>query len=410
MPIPSNLLQQWRQDWDARAGTERSLRVRWVLNADAEPLANVELTEFNGQIVDLRERSSADQKDVLPVALIPPLVNAHTHLEFSSLPQPLEPAQPFPAWIQSVMHWRRTSGDSAAQSITSGLKESARSAVRLIGEISTDSDASMNHGPQINVIQFREVIGLRPERIEQQLQIAGDHLNRPNVSGVIRALSPHAPYTVHPDLLAAVVSLSVQHQVPVAMHLAETLDELELLHTGGGRFRDFLKELGLFDESTFPGGRTILSQLQQLAKAPKALAVHGNYFSAEDIQFLCQHPNITTVYCPRTHHFFGHTGHPLRQLLAAGCRVILGTDSRASNPDLDIWQEMQHVANAFPQLSPGALMAMVTTHSAEAMGVDAKPFQIRQGSDFFPGFLVFDPSVSSVSQIMRHEQTNAFVA
>jgi cytosine/adenosine deaminase-related metal-dependent hydrolase len=100
----------------------------------------------------------------------------------------------------------------------------------------------------------------------------------------------------------------------------------------------------------------------------------------------------------------------LRQLLAAECRVILGTDSRASNPDLDIWQEMQHVANAFPELSPGALMAMVTTHSAEAMGVDAKPFQIRQGSDFFPGFLVFDPSVSSVSQIMRHEQTKVFVA
>jgi hypothetical protein len=53
---------------------------------------------------------------------------------------------------------------------------------------------------------------------------------------------------------------------------------------------------------------------------------------------------------------------------------------------------------------------MVTTHSPEAMGVDAKPFQIRQGSDFFPGFLVFDPSVSSVSQIMRHEQTKVFVA
>lgn len=405
-----NVLQQWRQDWDTCAGTERTLRVRWVLNADAEPLQNVELTEFDGTIVDLRTRSSGDHKNVLPVAMIPPLVNAHTHLEFSSLSQPLEPAQPFPAWIQSVMHWRRTASVSAADAVAQGFEQSARAGVRLIGEISTDNDAPMNHKPIVEVMQFREVIGLRAERIQQQLQLAEDHLSRAVTSGVVRALSPHAPYTVHPDLLAAVVSLATQHQVPVAMHLAETQDELELLHCGSGRFREFLQGLGLFDESTFPGGRSVLSQLQQLAKAPQVLAVHGNYFLAEDISFLQQNPQITTVFCPRTHQFFGHTSHPLPQLLAAGCRVILGTDSRASNPDLEIWREVQHVARAFPDLPPSVLMAMVTTHAAEAMGINSLRFQIRQGSDFFPGFLVFDPSLSSVVEIIRHEQTSVFVA
>ena len=404
------VLQRWRYDWDARAGTERRLRVRWVLNADAEPLQNVELTEFNGTIVDVRVLNSADHGNMLPVALIPPLVNAHTHLEFSSLSQPLQPTQPFPAWIQSVMLWRRASTVSVSQAILQGMEESSRCGVGLIGEISTDNDARIQPKRHEGVIGFRELIGLRTERIQQQLQVAEDHLSRPSIAGVVRALSPHAPYTVHPDLLAAVVSLAMQHQVPVAMHLAETMDELELLHSGGGRFREFLQGLGMFDSATFPGGRSILSQLQQLAQAPRALAIHGNYFSADDIGFLRQNPQITTVFCPRTHQFFGHTSYPLRELLAAGCRVILGTDSRASNPDLDVWREVQHVARAFPELSPSLLMAMVTTHSAEAMSVDLGRFQIRQGSEFFPGFLTFDPSLSCMSEIIRHDQTHVCLA
>ena len=102
---------------------------------------------------------------------------------------------------------------------------------------------------------------------------------------------------------------------------------------------------------TEPGGRSIREFLEQLARVPRALAIHGNYFSEDDIRFLSGHPNVATVYCPRTHACFGHTKHPIQRLLAAGARVVLGTDGRASNPDLSIWKELQFVATHFPHIS-----------------------------------------------------------
>ncbi len=155
----------------------------------------------------------------------------------------------------------------------------------------------------------------------------------------------------------------------------------------------------------FPGGRCILDLLKVLSAAPKVLAVHGNYFTNDDLSFLSRHPNITTVYCPRTHHFFGHTSHPFRKLLSAGCRVVLGTDSRASNPDLSIWRELQHVARLAPELSPGQLLAMITTHAAEAMQYDTPQFQIRQHQPFSPVFLLTMNAGEDLSELIRNPST-----
>ncbi len=417
---PSPQLNSWLDGWRSQAGSERTLRVRWLLNPEREVLQNVEVTELNGNIVDIRAFDQASTLGVLPLVLIPPLVNAHTHLEFSAITNPLLPAQPFPDWIQAVMQWRGDTTQTAQESIASGLNESAAEGVWAMGEIATQSDDSLIPRPGSVLMQFRELIGLRPERIEQQLQLAETHLSTrsegdPHDAGFpvpesassmrVRALSPHSPYTVHPDLLNAVMELAVQYQVPVAMHLAETPDEIELLSSGHGRFEQFLSRLGLFDRSTFPGGRSVLQFLQQLVKAPRALAVHGNYFTDCDIEFLTAHKNITTVYCPRTHRFFGHSKHPLSKLLKAGCRVILGTDSRASNPDLSIWRELQHVASNNQEFSAGRLLAMITTHAAEGMGLNALSYQIQAGRSLRLNFLRFDPGLTTIDQIVWDSQT-----
>jgi cytosine/adenosine deaminase-related metal-dependent hydrolase len=379
MDAMSDPLQSWKDEWQSQIGSERILRVRWLLNPHEPPLENVEIVEQHGHITEIRPLAGTADK-ILPVIMIPTLVNAHTHLEFSALSEPIRPALPFPDWIAAVIQWRRSTVDDNTDGVPQGLMESYRAGVSTIGEITTTQQVNaLDLAEGCRVVSFREIIALQRDRIPELLCQAEQHLEADADESIICGISPHAPYTVHPELFESLMELAVNRNAIVAMHLAETKDELELLHDGSGRFVDFLSQLGLWNASTFPGGRSVRDFLEQLVRTPRALAIHGNYFSDEDIRFVARHSNLATVYCPRTHASFGHEQHPIQRLLAAGARVVLGTDSRASNPDLSVWKELQFVAAHFPDLSIPQLLAMVTTEAADSLGLAVDNYSIRAG-------------------------------
>ena len=163
--------------WKSEAGSIRTLKVRWLLNPACAPIRNAEITEQNGIITDICSLSDSAAGDVLPVVLVPPLVNAHTHLEFSHLAEPVLPAQPFHAWIRSLMKSRADSGANRDQSIRLGLQESQRNGVFAIGEISTDAFPADCMDDAISTVSFREFIGLTPARIRDHLLAAESVLN-----------------------------------------------------------------------------------------------------------------------------------------------------------------------------------------------------------------------------------------
>jgi len=193
-------------------------------------------------------------------------------------------------------------------------------------------------------------------------------------------LSPHAPYSVRFECLPEIVALARRGDAPLAMHLAESLEEYQLLRSGGGPFRELLEELGVWDESALPRRSRPLDYLQALAEAPRALVIHGNYLDAQEIQFLAAHARrMAVVYCPRTHDWFGHPRHPLPRLLAAGATVALGTDGRASNPDLSLLAEMRFVAARFPELPPADVLRLGTLCGAQALGRDREIGTLQAG-------------------------------
>ena len=405
----NKILRSWKDEWQSNIGRERILRVRWLLNPDQPPLENVQIVEQYGRVAAIRPLAP-DARDILPVILIPTLVNAHTHLEFSSLSEPIHPALPFQDWITAVIRWRRGGDTMSAEAVQRGLAESLKSGVTAVGEITTTVPVcSDDIAERCRVVSFREVIGLQQERIPELLQQAAGHLSQYSEFGsdgsIVGGISPHAPYTVHPELFSSLVEMSVNRNAVLAMHLAETTDELELLHDGKGRFVEFLTGLGLWDSATFPGGSRIRDFLEQLVRAPRALAIHGNYFSQDDVQFVARHANLATVFCPRTHAFFGHSPHPIRQLLAAGARVVLGTDSRASNPDLNLWKELQFVATHFPDISIPRLLAMATTDAADSLGLPIGCHEIRAGAAMQCVMLNADHDTSNLRGLICHPTT-----
>jgi cytosine/adenosine deaminase-related metal-dependent hydrolase len=193
-------------------------------------------------------------------------------------------------------------------------------------------------------------------------------------------VSPHAPYTVSPELLGKLVELARARSMPVAMHLAESAEELELLADGAGPFRDLLDARSMWDPAAIPAGSSPFDYLQVLARAPRCLVVHGNYLVSEDHEFLAAHADrMTVIYCPRTHAYFQHPRYPLAAMVAAGVWVALGTDSRASNPDLSVLAEFRQAARTHSEVPAEKVLAMATLNGAAALGCERDCGSITPG-------------------------------
>ncbi len=365
------------------------LRARYVFPGDGPPLADAIVAIEGSRIIAVAQQrenqfAAAEIIDLGNAAIIPGLVNAHTHLEFSDLTEPLStPGASFADWIQRVVAYRRSRTDTERHAaIRRGLAECARAGTVAIGEIasgrwlesvdptSAELAAAANSQPP-DVTVFHELIGLSVERAKAARAEALNFLNNPP-AGVRLGLSPHAPYSVQPKLVGHAIRLARARRLPVAMHLAESPDEMQLLREGDGPLRDLFLALGVWDPTAIPRvehGSMILAYLRSLSEAERALVIHGTLLNDEEIQILAWRPErMAVVYCPRTHARFGFASYPLDKLLAAGATVALGTDSRASNPDLSLLDEVQFVA-ARGTVEPQRLLRMATLDGAKALGL-----------------------------------------
>jgi cytosine/adenosine deaminase-related metal-dependent hydrolase len=319
----------------------RAYRARYVFPLDSPPVPDGVITVEGRRIVAIGEnRSGQPPQDLGQVAVLPGLINAHTHLEFSDLAEPLgEAGAPFSDWIAAVVAHRRsadTDPEAAAQrrrhATQQGLIQAAQRGVTALGEIATgDWPADLLADSELDCTVFLELLGLSEDRVAPLLEQAARHLDRGASQSVWRAgLSPHAPYTVHPRLLEQAVALSAARQVPLAMHLAESFEELELLRSASGPLRQLLADLGAWDPTAIPRGIRPGDYLQILARAHRALVIHGNFLTGDEIgQIAAARDRLSVVYCPRTHARFVPGKYPLAEMLAAGVHVALGTDSRA---------------------------------------------------------------------------------
>ena len=326
-----------------------SLRSRFVFTAAGRPLRDAVVSLAGGRIAAIdKTRTSQAAVDLGNVAILPGLINAHTHLEFSDCAAPLDgPGMPLPQWIRAVVDYRRQRSEPQHQAaVLAGLAECSRFGTTAVGEIATAGWPLeiLSPGPHaaLEATVFREFIGLSNRWLAGNAITVREHLALALQHPFLAGLSPHAPYTAHPELVERLAALSLVAGVPLAMHLAESPEELELLQTGAGPLQKLLVDLDAWDHRAIRPGKTPLDYLRRLRAGRRALVIHGNFLTDEEIAFVgAAAGQMAVVYCPRTHAYFGHPPYPLEKLLAAGAVVALGTDSRASNPDLNLLAEMR---------------------------------------------------------------------
>jgi aminodeoxyfutalosine deaminase len=341
----------------------RTYTARWVFPVSGPPLPNGTITISGDRVEAVEPRGArTPDEDFGNAAIVPGLVNPHTHLDLSGARGLIPPTDPdhFTDWLRGVIAYRRSrTAEQTQADIRAGLDECLRFGTTLIGDIASEG-ASWEPlaASRARAVVFREVIGLTKQGVERwQEAWLWAKVREQRIAG----FSPHAPYSVN----AAVLMKSVECVRPVTVHLAESPAEVELLAHKSGPFVEFLRQLGIWDDAVLAESLDwVLSHTSHAGTPRPVLYAHCNYL-LPDTRFR-RHTSV--VYCPRTHAAFRHPPHPFRDFLARGVRVCLGTDSLASNPDLDILAEARFLRSRYPDFPGEQLLRMITLSGAEALG------------------------------------------
>lgn len=353
-----------------------TLKARYVFPAAGDPIPDGAVAIAGPYITAAgRSLTTGETLDLGNVAILPGFVNAHTHLEFSQLRQPLgSPGMEFVEWIREVIASRAARPELPAVSVERGIEEAIRTGTTTLGEIARpDWTPAPLARARCRTTVFLELIAPTIERIPDAIDFARRHVAQADPAAAWRpGLSPHAPYSVHPELLRATVEqlAGPGTGVPLAFHLAESREELEFLRWSTGPFREFLAEIPGWNQNAVARETRPADYLRLLARADRSLIIHGNYLDDEEIALLAASSGrMSVVYCPRTHAYFGHDPYPLEKMLSAGVTVALGTDSRASSPDLSMLAEMRAAALRHPAVPRNRILRMATLDGAEALGL-----------------------------------------
>lgn len=360
-----------------------TLRARCVVPEAGRSLDDAWLRIRGGRVVGVGSGSCpAADHDLGDCIVLPGLVNAHTHLEFSTLETPLAGADGLPAWIKRVVELRRArphAPDKSAAAIERGLAESAAAGVTSLGEISTGDwpAEAPRRLPRARV--FREGLGLSDTAAEAAWHAVRRDVARLAAAGIATGVSPHAPYSVSTSLGRNLLAIAARLRLPAAMHLAESEAEAEFLASGSGEFRALLDSLGAWRAADPPRLMSAADWISLLARGPRGLVVHGTFLDDDALARFARHrERLSLVICPRTTRLLSGALPPLPRFRAARLRVAVGTDSRASNPDLSVLAECRALVDG-GLASPAEALRMATVNGARALGFERRAGVLATG-------------------------------
>ncbi len=343
--------------------------------------------------------------------LLPGLINSHCHLDYMMMRGAIHPLSSFSKWIRQINGLKRMlSADDYLLSIHAGYEELLDHGTTTVVNIASFPEVFPRlTPPPLRVIWAVEFLDIRVRQAQQDfvdgmmmiLDYPKDWLGG-------AALSPHAPYTASVELYRLAQEASQRMGCLLTSHVAESAEENDMFTSGKGALADFLRGIGRGMEDC--GGSTPFRHLLTCGGIDDDdLLVHMNYLSEEDIRDAgAREMNI--CYCPKSHHYFGHAPFPLGELATAGARVVLGTDSLASNNSLDLFGEMRMAKEKNPFLSAARLLEMVTEDAARAIRQKGLLGQIAPGAC---ADLIAVPAVSGVTdpfeRVLAFRETVPFV-
>ncbi len=407
---------------DRRYSKEMIVRARTVLTMDGAPIENGAVAISENRIIDVGKfpgvsarHSGQEIIDLGEQALLPGLINAHCHLDYTCLRGKIPSRKSFADWIRAINAEKaKLSEQDYLGSITEGFAEAKRFGMTTIANLTAFPELVSQIKSPIRTWWFAELIDVRsPERANELVDLVRrrtDSLQRGVESiGRTRAepalseveggtpnwgLAPHALFTASANLYRRCEEIARRNDVLLTTHLAESREEMAMFRDASGPLYEFLKEIGR--DMSDCGDQTPLARFLDLIgrggspNRPRAIEVnlpylhwivaHLNELAESDFDLLeTAKRKFHVVHSPRSHGYFAHSEFPFKKLRALGLNICLGTDSLASNENLSLFAEMRAFQRSQPGISPDQFLEMVTVNAALALHQENALGRIRPG-------------------------------
>jgi len=371
-------------------------RAQWVLPISAPAIRDgALLTDSRGRIeavgpdASVPQPDDAETIDLGNAVLLPGFVNVHAHPELSVLRNVLEDLS-FIEWISTLRRVKSRAALDEADLHAAALWQLAEAYAAGITTIAATEDSAASLGALLETggrgIVYREVFGPAPEQCADAMHDLRTRVDamRARATDLVRVgISPHAPYTVSDALFRATARYAADEELPIAVHIAESQGEVDLVVDGAGVFAAGLQRRGIATPSRARSPIDLLHRTGILARQP--LLIHAVRIDTDDVRAIAD-AGASVAHCPAANARLGHGVAPVAQLLEAGVTVGIGTDSVASNNRMDLLEEArsaQLMQRAFAlshdTLDAATLLRLMTLEGARALGIDAECGSLEPG-------------------------------
>jgi len=363
------------------------LRARTILPVSQPPIENGAVAISGNKIRAVGPWTDfmpdADEKilDLGEVVLLPGLINAHCHLDYTDMAGELPPPKTFTDWIPLITAAKTAwSYSEYAHSWLHGAHQLVKTGTTAVADIEAVPDLlpEVWDATPLRVFSFLEMTGIRARRDPKAIvrEAAGkiDSLAHARCAAF---LSPHAAYSTLPELLRLTAGLARKMNWRIATHIAESEEEFEMFQRGKGKMFDWLKR-NERDNADCGLGSPVKHFARHKILGENLIAAHVNLLAHGDARLLGKH-RVHVVHCPRSHAYFRHPPFLRERLANAGVNLCLGTDSLATTrnigkqkPELNMFEEMRQLAAADKDISPAEILRMATINGARALGLSGQ--------------------------------------
>jgi aminodeoxyfutalosine deaminase len=368
------------------------------------PQGNVLITDTAGVVIDIIAiKDAGDDIQFFNGLLCPGFINAHCHLELSHLKGLIPEKTGLVDFVFKVITQRHFAEEQILTAIETAENDMLQNGIVAVGDICNNTlTIAQKKKQRLRYHNFIEVSGFVPalanERFEKSKAILSNYqsleknIQYPMFNIQCSTLSPHAPYSVSPQLFE-LINNATENNI-VTIHNQETTAEDDFIKNKTGDFLELYKQLNIDISFYKPTSKSSLQTwLPHFSKSQSLILVHNVTTTENDIEFTklpianCQLP-IFFCLCPNANLYITNTLPNVNMLMEQNCTIVLGTDSLASNHQLNILEEIKTLHKNFPAIPLATMLQWATINGAKALQMENTLGSFEKGKQ--PGVVLIE--------------------